>query len=145
MDWEFTVLNMMQKYLRSPVLDAITITVSTLGKLGLIWIVMAIICLITKKYRRLGTKMSLALILTLINCSFILKPVVQRIRPYILNPNIQLMLSPEFDTSFPSGHTFFAFSTATVCFMYIAGLSFQAIAGFMWVYITLATSSAVPS
>ena len=46
MDWEFTVLNMMQKYLRSPVLDAITITVSTLGKLGLIWIVMAIICLV---------------------------------------------------------------------------------------------------
>ncbi len=118
MDWEFVILNFIQDNIRNPVLDKIMPFISMLGALGIVWIVWTIICLITKKYRRLGTRLSAALILTLIVCSGILKPIVSRLRPYELNSTIQLTVKPEFDTSFPSGHTFFAFSVATVCFMY---------------------------
>lgn len=118
MDWEFAILNFFQTNIRNPVLDVVMVCISTLGKVGIIWILFAIITLITKKYRRLGTKISAALIITLICCSCILKPIVNRIRPYDLNPTVNLLISKEIDTSFPSGHTFFAFSVATACFMY---------------------------
>ncbi len=118
MELEFVILDFIQKNIKNPFLDKIMPVVSMLGALGIIWIVFTIIALITKKYRRLGTKLSFTMILSLIVCNCILKPVVSRIRPYDLNSTIQLMVAPEIDTSFPSGHTFFAFSTATVCFMY---------------------------
>ena len=118
MEWEFHVLNYIQNNIKNPVLDIIMPVISMLGAVGIAWIIMTIITLITKKYRRLGIKLAFTMILSLINCNLIIKPIVNRIRPYDLNTTVQLMVSPEIDPSFPSGHTFFSFSTATVCFMY---------------------------
>lgn len=118
MEWEFQLLNYIQDHIRTPWLDIIMPAISMLGAVGMIWVIMTIIALITKKYRRLGTKLTFAMVISLVNCNLILKPIVNRIRPYDLNTTIQPIVPPEVDPSFPSGHTFFAFSAATVCFMY---------------------------
>ncbi len=118
MDWEFYILNYIQNNFRSDLLDAVMPFISLLGAAGVLWILIAVISLITKKYRRFGKSLVFYLIFAFIICNLIFKPVVNRIRPYELNTMINLLVSPEIDASFPSGHTFFAFGTATVFFIY---------------------------
>lgn len=118
MEWEFTVLNYIQDNIRSETLDKIMPVISLLGALGAFWIIITIISLITKKYRTFGRSMAVNMISNLVVCNMIFKPIVGRIRPYELNTTVNLMVNPEIDPSFPSGHTFFAFGAATVFFMY---------------------------
>ncbi len=118
MEWEFQFLNYIQKHIRSDILDFIMPLISYLGTLGAVWILIALISLFTKKYREFGITLSFDLIISLIPCNLIFKPIVNRIRPYVLNNTITLIVPPEIDASFPSGHTFFAFSAATICFIY---------------------------
>lgn len=118
MDWEFYILNYIRYNLHSDMLDYVMPFVSLLGAAGALWIAIAVIALLTEKYRSFGKSLSFYLILGFIICNLITKPVVNRIRPYELNSTVQLLVSPEIDASFPSGHTFFAFGTATVFFIY---------------------------
>ena len=54
--------------------------------------------------------MSFALILDLICCNMILKPLVGRIRPFAVNTAVELLTAPPGDASFPSGHTAASFA-----------------------------------
>ena len=118
MDWEFYILNYIQDHIRNNQLDVIMPLISMLGAGGVLWVIMTVISLITKKHRSLGTKLAFSLITDLLVCNATIKPIVNRIRPYDLNSTVQLIVPPEIDPSFPSGHTFFAFSAATICFLY---------------------------
>ncbi len=118
MDWEFYILNYIHYNLRSDFLDAVMPYISLLGAAGVLWIIIAVAALIIKKYRSFGKSLSFYLICAFIICNLIIKPIVNRIRPYELNDAIQLLVPPETDASFPSGHTFFAFGTATIFFIY---------------------------
>ena len=51
-----------------------------------------------------------ALILDLICCNMILKPLVGRIRPFAVNTAVELLTAPPADASFPSGHTAASFA-----------------------------------
>lgn len=117
MEWEFAFLDFIQNNITNPVLDFIAVFISSLGTLSAIWIVLTVIFLIVKKTRRLGIAMAISILLTLIIGNVIIKPIVARTRPYDINTAIQIIVNPEHDYSFPSGHTFFAFSSATVIFM----------------------------
>ena len=72
------------------------------------------ILIFTKKYRKLGITMLLALALGFFIGNIILKPLVGRIRPYDINTNIVMLVKSLRDYSFPSGHTLGAFEVATV-------------------------------
>ena len=54
--------------------------------------------------------MSFALILDLICCNIVLKPLVGRIRPFLVNTAVELLTAPPADASFPSGHTAASFA-----------------------------------
>ena len=43
----------------------------------------------------------------------ILKPLIARLRPFTVNTAIELLIPPPSDFSFPSGHTFASFASAT--------------------------------
>lgn len=118
MEWEFYVLNYIQDHIRNSQLDVIMPLISMLGAGGALWVIMTVICLIVKKYRPFGKKLAFSMIVDLLVCNATIKPIVNRIRPYDLNTTVQLIVPPEIDPSFPSGHTFFAFSAATICFLY---------------------------
>ena len=118
MDWEFYILNYIQNNYRNDFLDKLMPFISTITQVGAVWVVFMIITFFIPKHRRLGFMMLCNFALSLLICTVILKPIVSRIRPYELNSYISLIVRPEIDPSFPSGHSFFAFSCATTCFIY---------------------------
>lgn len=110
------ILNFVQANIRNPIMDSIMKFTTFLGNGGLIWILIALVLIFTKKYRKYGY----AVIISLLMCSLvgdgILKHMVGRIRPYKLNESIKLLISPPKGFSFPSGHTMSSFAAAMVIF-----------------------------
>ena len=80
MEWEFAILDMLQN-IQNPVLTKIMAFITMLGEAGWFWIVLGIVLLCTKKYRKCGVAVLFALILDLILANIILKPLVARPRP----------------------------------------------------------------
>ena len=88
---------------------------STIGNLGAIWIVVGLLLLYWKKYRRAGIAVFVALFFSLLVGNGILKHLVMRIRPCFDYHWISLLVNRPAvnDFSFPSGHTFGSFAAAT--------------------------------
>ena len=115
---ELAVLNWIQT-LRTGWLDGVMVSVSTLGDAGAVWIVLALVLLCIPRTRRAGVTVALALVLDLIVCNGILKPLIGRVRPCVVNPAVELLVRCPTDASFPSGHT--AASFAAVSALWAAG------------------------
>ena len=97
--------------------DSLMIFFTNLGNRGFIWIALDIVLLIFPKTRRIGIAVAFALILELILCNGVLKPLFERTRPFDINTDIDLLISPPSDFSFPSGHTASGFAAASaLCF-----------------------------
>lgn len=105
---EIDILNFIQT-LRNPFLDWLMPVISHMGN-GVLYIVLAVVLLCFKKTRKIGVVLTLALLLEYTIVSIILKPAVERPRPYTVNTLIQLLIEEPEDWSFPSGHTSAAFT-----------------------------------
>lgn len=116
---DFTILNYVAEYFRCEVLDLVMPAVSFLGENGWLWILLALILLIKKETRPVGAAVAVALLLDLILCNGMLKPLVGRQRPFAAMPDVMLIVSPPTDASFPSGHTAASFAAAAA--LYFAG------------------------
>ena len=116
---ELAVLDWIQAHLRCGFLDAVLPVISWTCDHGEIWILLAAVLLFWKKHRWTGVSVSFALILDLICCNMILKPLVGRIRPFAVNTAVELLTAPPADASFPSGHT--AASFAAVFALWASG------------------------
>jgi len=102
---EFAILNWIQAHLRGEFLDGLLPAFSRTADHGEIWILSAALLLLGKKTRQAGASVGCALILNLISCNMILKPLIGRLRPFALNPAAELLIPPPVDAAFPSGHT----------------------------------------
>lgn len=107
---ELAILDWIQLHLRCGFLDRLMPFVSGLANHGEIWILFAALLLLTRKQRRYGVSAACALTLDLVACNMLLKPLVDRGRPFLLRPELSLLVSPPGDASFPSGHTAAAFA-----------------------------------
>lgn len=116
MNWEFEWLYALQE-IHNPILDKLMVFVSALGNSGIFWIVAGVILLITKRYRRGGAQMLVAMAVTFIIGNLILKNLVARERPCWIHPEIPLLMASPSDYSFPSGHSMngFAGSISLLC------------------------------
>ena len=113
---EKTILLFIQNVIRNPILTPFFVTVTRLGNVGFIWIVLTAILLISKKTRKIGCMVALSLLGSLIINNLILKNLVARTRPYeIINGLIPLIEKPS-DYSFPSGHTASSFAAASILY-----------------------------
>ena len=83
---------------------------------GLIWIILAGILLFMPKYRKIGVAVLAGLVLEVICCNLVLKPLVARIRPCDVNTAVQLLIARPDDFSFPSGHTGASFAAVTALY-----------------------------
>lgn len=108
------IKNNMHGYIMNKAMVGIT----SLGNGGSIWIVIACLLLISKKYRKIGFMSLGALILSAVLGEGILKHVVQRIRPSASIPAANLLISKPLSYSFPSGHTTSSFAAAGVLAKY---------------------------
>lgn len=106
---ELAILDGIQTLRWGP-LDAAMTFVSWMGNHGEVWILMAAVLLAVKKYRRAGVAVCCGLVLDLLCCNLLLKPLIGRGRPFLLRPELTLLVPPPGDASFPSGHTAAAFA-----------------------------------
>ena len=114
---EFQILDWIAS-LHNGFLDSVLPVISAFGDKGIGWIILSLILLCFPKYRKAGLAMALALIFCLIIGNMTLKPLIARPRPYSYFPEMQLLIPPLEDFSFPSGHTFASFASATSLFLF---------------------------
>ena len=126
--FEFEILYAIQKTVGCSVMDYLMTAVSALGNAGFLWIVVDLVMLISKKYRRTGVLLAVGLILGLIFGNVILKNVIARPRPCWIEKNYELLIAVPKDFSFPSGHTMASFISAFVLMGESRKLGFAALA-----------------
>ena len=107
---ESSILDWIQTNLRTPVLDLLMPAITALGNGGLIWIVLAAGLLLMPGHRKAGAAVLAGLALEVVCCNLVLKPLIGRIRPFAVNPDVVLLIAPPGDASFPSGHTAVSFA-----------------------------------
>ena len=115
--FDLPILDWIAANLWCPVLDAVMPVITLLGDAGIFWIAVAVLFMITKKYRTTGLSMMLALMMGLLVCNICLKPAIARIRPYDFQmeyfmKEIPLLVGGMHDFSFPSCHTIASFEAA---------------------------------
>lgn len=113
---ELAILDKIQEWMQCSVLDTAMPAVTALGNYGIIWILLAALLLGIPKTRRLGAVMSVSLLIELLLCNVILKPMAARPRPFAVNTGIRLLIEAPKDFSFPSGHTGASFAAAAALF-----------------------------
>ena len=97
----------------TPVMKAITF----LGEKGIFWICVCLLLIMFRRTRRLGIICAVSLAFTFICCNLIIKPAVDRTRPWIMFREVVRYLEPPGDASFPSGHSANAMGPAWAMFI----------------------------
>ena len=134
-------------------LDALMVGVTTLGNAGAVFIVLGLVLLFTKKHRKAGLAVLVALLVMLLCNDLFLKEFFARVRPFNLfqsNPEKYAVWGTEYiypelvykpsSYSFPSGHTASAFAAAIALLWHnrkigIPVTIFAALMGFSRIYV----------
>lgn len=108
----------------------------------LFWLCLAAAGLWRKRSRWLTITIVMAVFLALLIGDLTLKPVVMRLRPYMVLPEAPLLTALPYPVSysFPSGHSFFFFAGATVIYHYrhrlgLAAYVFAGVVAFSRMYL----------
>jgi undecaprenyl-diphosphatase len=96
-------------------LDAVMVALSVIGRGGRLWIGTGLVLWAAGrlKWQRLAELLG-ALVLTTVMVDYVLKPLVDRHRPFTSIPSVSVLDARPNDASFPSGHAGNAFAGATV-------------------------------
>ena len=116
LSFELSMLDWIQTNLRNPIMDQLMPAITALGNSGLIWIVLAGVLILVPKCRKAGGAVLAGLVLEVVCCNLVLKPLVARIRPCDVNTAVQLLIARPGDFSFPSGHTGASFTAASALY-----------------------------
>lgn len=111
---ELAVLYGIQQVFATPVLDALMSAFTFLGNHGLIWILVCSALTIMPEYRVWGITCFLAMGAAWVLGEHVVKPLVARPRPFMVDPTFHLIVPPPHGYSFPSGHTITGFAVSTV-------------------------------
>lgn len=102
-----------------PALTVIMRLFTTLGDLGLIWIILGGILLLHRGTRRHGAAVLAALVVAAVLVNLGIKPFVLRPRPPVFAPELfTALISLPHGSSFPSAHACTAFACAAALFTY---------------------------
>lgn len=107
---ELAILNWIQSHLRCGLLDVTMSAISWTANHGELWILLALVLLLIRGQRKYGAAVACGLALDLVSCNLLLKPLVNRVRPFAVNTAVELLVAPPGDASFPSGHTAASFA-----------------------------------
>ena len=118
LDWIYSIdvflLNAIQTHLHNSILDPIFSVITHLGDAGILWILLGVLLLCNKKYRKVGFVMLIALAVGAIFANLIVKPIVERPRPFVEFSELELIISAPSGYSFPSGHSLASFTGAVI-------------------------------
>lgn len=111
------ILQFIQINIRNSIIDKVMPSVTNIGSGAVIWMLIAVILVINKKYRKYGLMIICSLILCFAVGNLTLKPLVARTRPFDAIPLLDvLLIKPPTDFSFPSGHTMCSFAASVVIY-----------------------------
>ena len=135
---DFSILYWIQDHIVCEALTPIMNAITTSGNGGIIWIILCVILICFKKTRWIGIAAAISLALVGILNNEIIKPIVERPRPF-LQQELELLIAAPGGFSFPSGHTSSSFAVATAVFLKnkkigIPALIFAALVGFSRLY-----------
>lgn len=121
--FDLPILEWIAANLWCPFLNAVMPVITLLGDAGIFWIAIAVVLMFFPKTRKIGFGMGAALLMGLVVCNIMLKPMIARIRPYDyqlehFGVTIKLLIDAQHDFSFPSGHTIASFEAATVILLH---------------------------
>lgn len=124
--FDHSVFQWIQEHIWCGFLDVVMPMITFLGEGGFFWILLAVVFLFSKKYRKVGVTMAFALIVMLLVNDLTLKNIFARVRPFNFEPfadlyasfpvvdgKPDLLVSLPSSFSFPSGHTSSSFAAAT--------------------------------
>lgn len=125
-----SILFFIRNNMHNQVLDKGMVIITFLGDSGLIWIIIALILILNKKYRTVGLMVLAALLLSTMLGDGLLKPLFHRLRPSTNLQPSELLIKKPMSYSFPSGHTTSSFAAAGVLSKYLRkyGLGFFVLA-----------------
>lgn len=100
-------------------LDPVMIFFTSLGNNGIVWILIALLCICFKRSRRCGILMILTMLFCLAIGNGVIKNLVARPRPFqVLGDPSMLIIPPPGEFSFPSGHTMHGFAASVMIFLH---------------------------
>lgn len=111
---DLEILNIIQKYFKSIFMDNFMVFITTLGNRGLIWLIITLLLMIKKEYRKIGLYSLLALFFVTTLNEGVLKNIIGRVRPFEGVDGLELLIKKPSSYSFPSGHTATSFTMAGV-------------------------------
>lgn len=131
-NFDLPILDWIAANMQCKLLDVLMPIITVLGDAGIFWIATAVVLMLFPKYRKAGLSMGIALLIGVVVCNMILKPVVGRIRPYDyqfqhFGKTIALLIATPHDFSFPSGHTIASFEGAVALAIYNKKLGIPAL------------------
>ena len=112
MGWEEAFLLFLQNNVRTDFLNPIMQFITFLGDGGWFWILICIILLIYKPTRPVGIVAAVSLLAAAVICNGVIKPLVNRTRPFVAIKELELLTTIPHDSSFPSGHSNASFAVA---------------------------------
>lgn len=119
-----SILFFISNNMHSQILDRIMVILTSIGDNGFIWIIIALLLMINKKYRSVGLMVLGALLLGTILGDGVLKPLFHRLRPSANILPSDLLITKPMSYSFPSGHTTSSFAAAGVLSKYLKKYAF---------------------
>jgi undecaprenyl-diphosphatase len=102
----------LQEHVRCALLNPIMVVVTTLGSVGLIWILTALVLMCFRSHRREG--FGLLVVIGLCWClnDGLIKNLVCRPRPFLVIPELEVLVKRPTSWSFPSGHSCSSFAAS---------------------------------
>lgn len=99
----------------SPAMDTLMVGFTTLGEFGALWAIVGAIMIALNKHRTFGIAIFVAIALAFVIGDIGLKNVIERPRPFLVDPVLTTSLISLPDSfSCPSGHSSTSFAAATV-------------------------------
>lgn len=111
---DFKILEFIRLHFKCKFLDFIMKNISTFFNYSIVWMVLGVVLISLKSTRAVGYEIFVALTLELLICNVFVKRISKRARPFTKNDEVNLLINPPKDYSFPSGHTLCAFMCATI-------------------------------
>lgn len=114
MNFDWSILSWIHTNLTCGFLDFLMPKITMLGNGGAVWLLAAIILILSKKYRKEGFILLTALAVGVLIGNLCLKHLIARPRPCWIDHSVTLLINNPTDYSFPSGHTLAGVISATV-------------------------------
>lgn len=111
---DINIISYIQKYVHNSFMDKTMPFISFMGNGGFIWILISVILVFQKKYRKVGIMLAITLIVVALLGECIIKNIVQRNRPFLEVNSLKLIIKAPNSYSFPSGHTASSFAAALI-------------------------------